>query len=78
MMHKVLATAADWGALRVWLGVNQKNQRAQRFYAKTGFKINGTGRFDWEPITRMTTPWFASLYDPAVRASRCGPQAFFR
>lgn len=45
LMHKVLATAADWGALRVWLGVNQKNQRAQRFYAKTGFKINGTRTF---------------------------------
>lgn len=30
---------------RVWLGVNQKNQRAQRFYAKHGFRINGTRTF---------------------------------
>ncbi|BBX74120.1 GNAT family N-acetyltransferase [Mycobacterium shinjukuense] len=45
LMDKALATAAEWGARRVWLGVNQKNQRAQRFYAKCGFTINGTRTF---------------------------------
>ena len=29
----------------VWLGVNQQNQRAQRFYTKHGFTINGTKTF---------------------------------
>jgi GNAT superfamily N-acetyltransferase len=37
--------AADLGAKCVWLGVNQLNQRAQRFYAKHGFTINGTKTF---------------------------------
>ncbi|MEO6998929.1 MAG: GNAT family N-acetyltransferase, partial [Terracoccus sp.] len=39
----------DWartrGALGVWLGVNQQNERAQRFYAKSGFTVVGTKRF---------------------------------
>jgi RimJ/RimL family protein N-acetyltransferase len=29
----------------VWLGVNQLNERAQRFYAKSGFSKVGTKRF---------------------------------
>ncbi|WP_306363595.1 GNAT family N-acetyltransferase [Nocardia sp. CC227C] len=29
----------------VWLGVNQQNQRAQRFYAKHGFQVVGTKTF---------------------------------
>ncbi|MEO6997186.1 MAG: GNAT family N-acetyltransferase, partial [Terracoccus sp.] len=29
----------------VWLGVNQQNERAQRFYAKSGFTVVGTKRF---------------------------------
>ncbi len=45
LMDAVLAAAADWGASCVWLGVNQQNQRAQRFYAKHGFTVNGTRRF---------------------------------
>ncbi len=45
LMETALATAAGWGARSVWLGVNQANQRAQRFYAKSGFKINGTRTF---------------------------------
>jgi ribosomal protein S18 acetylase RimI-like enzyme len=45
LMEAALATAADWGAHSIWLGVNQKNQRAQRFYLKSGFKINGTRMF---------------------------------
>jgi ribosomal protein S18 acetylase RimI-like enzyme len=45
LMERTLATAAEWGARCVWLGVNQENQRAQRFYVKTGFKFNGTRTF---------------------------------
>lgn len=45
LMSLALATAGDWGARRVWLGVNQANQRAQRFYAKSGFTVNGTRTF---------------------------------
>jgi GNAT superfamily N-acetyltransferase len=45
LMERTLATAKEWGMRRVWLGVNQGNQRAQRFYAKKGFKVNGTRTF---------------------------------
>jgi len=45
LMDLALATAEKWCVRRVWLGVNQGNQRAQRFYAKSGFKVNGTRTF---------------------------------
>jgi ribosomal protein S18 acetylase RimI-like enzyme len=45
LMDLALATAEQWGVRCVWLGVNQGNQRAQRFYAKSGFKVNGTRTF---------------------------------
>ena len=45
LMDASLAAAADWGAACVWLGVNQKNERAQRFYTKSGFAITGTRTF---------------------------------
>ncbi len=45
LMDAALATAAKWGVRCVWLGVNQKNQRAQRFYIKSGFTISGTRTF---------------------------------
>ena len=45
LMERALATAQEWGVRRVWLGVNQGNQRAQRFYAKSGFTISGTRTF---------------------------------
>ncbi|HZC52948.1 MAG TPA: GNAT family N-acetyltransferase [Mycobacterium sp.] len=45
LMERALARAADWGVRRVWLGVNQKNQRAQRFYARSGFEVSGTRTF---------------------------------
>jgi len=37
--------ATDCGAQTLWLGVNQHNQRAQRFYRKHGFEVTGTRRF---------------------------------
>jgi ribosomal protein S18 acetylase RimI-like enzyme len=45
LMDHTLAIAAEWGVRCVWLGVNQKNQRAQRFYTKNGFEISGTRTF---------------------------------
>jgi ribosomal protein S18 acetylase RimI-like enzyme len=45
LMDAALAAAADWGAGCVWLGVNHENRRAQRFYKKCGFTVNGTRTF---------------------------------
>jgi GNAT superfamily N-acetyltransferase len=45
LMDAALAAATEWGAGCVWLGVNQKNQRAQQFYRKCGFAVNGTRSF---------------------------------
>ncbi|MDT5173433.1 MAG: hypothetical protein QOG37_684 [Mycobacterium sp.] len=45
LMDATQAVAVEWGATRVWLGVNQQNLRAQRFYVKCGFAINGTRTF---------------------------------
>ncbi len=45
LMDAALVAATDWGAECVWLGVNQENQRAQRFYEKCGFTVNGTRTF---------------------------------
>jgi GNAT superfamily N-acetyltransferase len=45
----LMATSLEWaasvGAAGAWLGVNQQNERAQRFYAKSGFVRVGTKRF---------------------------------
>ncbi len=46
LMVAGLAWAAGRGAAGVWLGVNQQNARAQRFYAKSGFAVVGTKQFD--------------------------------
>ncbi|WAJ47078.1 GNAT family N-acetyltransferase [Mycobacterium sp. Aquia_216] len=45
LMEHAVAVAADWNVGCVWLGVSRANQRAQRFYAKNGFTINGTRTF---------------------------------
>ncbi|WP_454789778.1 GNAT family N-acetyltransferase [Mycolicibacterium lutetiense] len=45
LITETLQTAADSGVGCVWLGVNQLNQRAQRFYAKNGFTVSGTKTF---------------------------------
>ncbi|MGH3958503.1 GNAT family N-acetyltransferase [Mycobacterium sp.] len=45
LMDAALTAAGALGGRYVWLGVNQKNQRAQRFYTKHGFKVNGTRTF---------------------------------
>ncbi|OBK51725.1 GNAT family acetyltransferase [Mycobacterium sp. 1081908.1] len=45
LMDLAVATAQQWGVRRLWLGVNQANQRAQRFYRKHGFEVSGTRTF---------------------------------
>ncbi|MCV7186028.1 GNAT family N-acetyltransferase [Mycolicibacterium murale] len=45
LMAAVLDYACAAGAASVWLGVNQENQRAQRFYTKQGFTVTGTKSF---------------------------------
>jgi ribosomal protein S18 acetylase RimI-like enzyme len=45
LMTAALQHATELDAKCVWLGVNQLNQRAQRFYSKHGFSINGTKIF---------------------------------
>ena len=45
LMAATLEAAAGTGAATVWLGVNQENVRAAKFYAKNGFEIVGTRRF---------------------------------
>jgi ribosomal protein S18 acetylase RimI-like enzyme len=45
LMDTTLTRADGVGAKCVWLGVNQHNQRAQRFYRKHGFTVNGTRAF---------------------------------
>lgn len=45
LMTAALQRATTLGFRSVWLGVNQKNERAQRFYAKHGFTVNGTKTF---------------------------------
>ncbi|BBX03029.1 GNAT family N-acetyltransferase [Mycolicibacterium moriokaense] len=45
LMNAALDWARDQNARAVWLGVNQQNRRAQRFYGKHGFTISGTKAF---------------------------------
>lgn len=45
LMTEALQRAATLGFSSVWLGVNQKNQRAQSFYTKHGFTVSGTKTF---------------------------------
>jgi len=45
LIRSGIGWARDIGAATVWLGVNQNNQRAQRFYRKHGFEVCGTRTF---------------------------------
>ncbi|AGL14869.1 GNAT family N-acetyltransferase [Actinoplanes sp. N902-109] len=45
LMTATLTAAAGTGAALCWLGVNQRNVRAAKFYTKQGFEIVGTKRF---------------------------------
>ncbi len=45
LMAASLSAAAELGASSVWLGVNQQNARAIRFYEKSGFRRRGVKHF---------------------------------
>jgi GNAT superfamily N-acetyltransferase len=45
LMAATLDEAARTGAKACWLGVNQRNERAGRFYARQGFEVVGEKRF---------------------------------
>ncbi|WP_319432468.1 GNAT family N-acetyltransferase [Mycobacterium sp. RTGN5] len=45
LMAAAVDRAVASGAHCLWLGVNQNNERAQRFYIKNGFTIAGTKTF---------------------------------
>jgi ribosomal protein S18 acetylase RimI-like enzyme len=45
LMEMSVAAAEQWAVRCVWLGVNQGNERAQRFYARSGFTVKGTRTF---------------------------------
>ncbi len=45
LMSSALDAARSAGSVAVWLGVNQENARAQRFYGKHGFEVAGTKTF---------------------------------
>lgn len=45
LMSSCLDAARERGSRGAWLGVNQLNERAQRFYEKSGFHRVGTKRF---------------------------------
>jgi len=44
-MRRVIAEASELGARTVWLGVWERNPRAQAFYRKCGFTDEGTQVF---------------------------------
>ncbi|MCV7300095.1 GNAT family N-acetyltransferase [Mycobacterium barrassiae] len=45
LMNAAVDWAREQNVRAVWLGVNQQNRRAQRFYGKHGFTISGTKTF---------------------------------
>ncbi|MFY2790507.1 GNAT family N-acetyltransferase [Rhodococcus sp. KRD162] len=45
LMTFALSYARESGCAGAWLGVNQRNVRAQKFYAKHGFEVVGTKTF---------------------------------
>ncbi|MBI5159952.1 MAG: GNAT family N-acetyltransferase [Micrococcales bacterium] len=45
LVEATVEEAARAGAVSVWLGVNQRNARANRFYEKSGFAVVGTKHF---------------------------------
>ena len=45
LVHASVECARDRGTVTLWLGVNQENVRANRFYEKQGFALVGTKRF---------------------------------
>lgn len=61
LMDAAIALAVAHGSPTIWLGVNQHNERANRFYGKHGFEVAGPKRFlvgdryedDWVRVRRL-------------------------
>jgi ribosomal protein S18 acetylase RimI-like enzyme len=45
LLDRSMNAARERGAVGMWLGVNEENARANRFYEKSGFALVGTKRF---------------------------------
>lgn len=45
LMASVVEGARQAGHAGIWLGVNQQNERARRFYRRQGFEVAGTKHF---------------------------------
>lgn len=45
LLERTVEAARERGAAGMWLGTNQENERAQRFYAKHGFERVGVKHF---------------------------------
>jgi diamine N-acetyltransferase len=45
LLEAAIEVAREIGAAGIWLGTNQANERAHRFYLKSGFERIGTKRF---------------------------------
>lgn len=45
LMEAIVERAVERKRAGLWLGVNQENERARRFYAKHGFEVVGTRTF---------------------------------
>jgi ribosomal protein S18 acetylase RimI-like enzyme len=66
LMELALTEAADSGAGSVWLGVNQQNIRANRFYEKQGFVLRGTRFFKVGDSTEADYVRELTLGEPAA------------
>ena len=77
LMDAAVGYARDQRAECVWLGVNQENQRAQRFYTKHGFTVSGTKSFhlgagvehDYVMVRTLTAP--SSVHPDRHNRQRC-------
>lgn len=45
LVERSVDAARERGAVTLWLGVNEENERANRFYEKAGFRLVGRKRF---------------------------------
>lgn len=66
LMTASLDAAAVSGARGIWLGVNEENERAKRFYAKHGFERVGSKRF--KVGERLEDDWVMERSLPRLEA----------
>lgn len=70
LMAASIDAARTAGAAGIWLGVNEENGRAQRFYSKSGFERVGTKRFLVGDRYENDYVYERSLVDEANPAAR--------